>query len=138
METKVIIAAIIGLIVGSGGVYAFTKDAAKLQPTVASKPQMQQSSSAMMTALEGKQGDAFDQAFIEQMTIHHQGAIQMAEMALRSAGHTEIKQLAGDIISAQNTEIQQMQEWQVSWYGAQAPITPNDTAQPGGAVHNMQ
>lgn len=138
MDKKVIIAAITGLIVGSGGVYAYTRNADKPESTAVGQHQMQQSNNAMMAELQGKQGDAFDKAFIEQMTVHHQGAIQMAEMALRNAGHAEIKQLAGDIISAQNTEIQQMQEWQVSWYGAQAPITPNDTAQPGGAVHNMQ
>jgi uncharacterized protein (DUF305 family) len=72
--------------------------------------------SAMMTGLEGKTGDDFDKAFIEQMTIHHEGAIRMAQAALTSAKHQEIKDLAQGIITAQAKEIQQMSEWNNSWY----------------------
>ena len=33
----------------------------------------------MMQSMEGKEGDEFDRAFMESMTIHHQGAIEMAQ-----------------------------------------------------------
>lgn len=71
----------------------------------------------MMAGLSGKEGDAFDQAFIEEMIVHHQGAVAMAQAALQRAKHQEIKQLAQNIITAQTSEIAQMQGWQKDWYG---------------------
>lgn len=69
----------------------------------------------MSESLKGKVGDEFDKAFIEQMIDHHQGAIDMANLAQISAKHDEIKSLADDIVSAQTTEINMMREWQKSW-----------------------
>lgn len=71
----------------------------------------------MMNELEGLSGDEFDRAFIAEMIVHHQGAVAMAEAALKDAKRDEIKQMARDIISAQTREIGQMEEWQRSWYG---------------------
>ncbi len=70
----------------------------------------------MMTGLEGKTGDAFDKAFLSEMSVHHQGAINMATAALKNAQHQEIKDLAKNIIDAQTKEINQMQNWQAVWY----------------------
>jgi uncharacterized protein (DUF305 family) len=70
----------------------------------------------MNAALRGKTGDAFDKAFIAEMIVHHQGAIDMAQLALTSAKHAEIKNLSQAIISAQTAEIEQMKQWQKAWY----------------------
>jgi uncharacterized protein (DUF305 family) len=51
-----------------------------------------------------------DQAFAEMMTAHHQGAITMASLAQDQADHAEIKELAADIIQAQEGEIEIMKE----------------------------
>lgn len=69
----------------------------------------------MISELTGKTGDEFDEAFIDEMIDHHQGAIDMANLAKTSAKHQEIKDLANDIISAQTTEINLMQGWQKTW-----------------------
>ena len=53
-------------------------------------------------------GNTTDVAFINDMTAHHQGAIDMAKLAQSKAEHPEIKQLADDIVSAQNAEISVM------------------------------
>lgn len=71
---------------------------------------------SMNAELEGKTGDAFDQAFITEMIMHHQGAVEMAQLALTNAKHQEIKTLANAIISAQNKEIADMKAWQKAWY----------------------
>jgi len=71
----------------------------------------------MMSGLSGKTGDAFDKAFIDEMIEHHEGAVKMAEAALKNAKHQEIKDMANAIISAQTTEINQMKTWRGSWYG---------------------
>lgn len=71
----------------------------------------------MMNGLNGKTGDAFDRAFLEEMIVHHEGAVLMAQSALMNAKHQEIKDLSTGIISAQNREIAQMRGWLKSWYG---------------------
>ena len=70
----------------------------------------------MNAALVGKEGDVFDQTFLSEMIVHHQGAIDMANLALVHAKHQEIKDLARAIIKAQTTEITQMKEWQQKWF----------------------
>jgi len=62
-----------------------------------------------------------DQHFIVMMIPHHQGAIDMAELALTRAQHSEIKQLAEAIIRDQNREIEQMRTWYQAWYGTEVP-----------------
>jgi hypothetical protein len=69
----------------------------------------------MAGMLEGKSGAAFDKAFLEAMIPHHEGAVAMAEAALESAGHDELKAMARDIIESQRREIRQMQGWLASW-----------------------
>lgn len=72
----------------------------------------------MNDRLRDKRGDEFDKAFLAEMIIHHEGAVEMAELARTNASHQEIKNLAEAIITAQNKEIADMQEWQKNWYGA--------------------
>jgi uncharacterized protein (DUF305 family) len=64
-------------------------------------------------------GDDFDKAFLSEMIVHHQGAIDMATLAKQNAKHDEIKKLADDIVVAQTKEIGEMKQWQQQWgYGA--------------------
>lgn len=58
----------------------------------------------------------FDKAFLEEMIPHHQMAVMMASMLQSTSDRPEMKQLASDIIAAQNREIAQMKEWQKTWY----------------------
>ncbi len=58
----------------------------------------------------------FDKAFIDAMTPHHQSAIAMAKEAQTKAVHQEIKDLAGQIIAAQQKELDQMKAWRAQWY----------------------
>ena len=69
----------------------------------------------MNAELEGKTGDDFDKAFIEQMTMHHQSAIDMAAPGETNAQHQELKDLTKAVVAAQTKEIQQMQQWQKDW-----------------------
>lgn len=70
--------------------------------------------SADSTSLENAK--PFDKEFIEQMIPHHQMAVMMAQMLKNSTARPEMKQLADDIITAQNTEIEQMRGWYSQWY----------------------
>jgi len=70
----------------------------------------------MMYGLRGLSGDAFDKAFLSKMIVHHEGAVAMAEAALKDARHSELKSMANEIISAQTREIEQMKAWQKTWH----------------------
>lgn len=70
----------------------------------------------MMSGLEGKTGDAFDKAFIEEMIVHHQGAVDMANAVLANSKRPELIKLANEIISAQTKEIEMMEVWEEAWF----------------------
>lgn len=71
-----------------------------------------------MGPMEVPAGDApFEQRFIQAMIPHHEGAVAMAQDALQNAEHQEIKDLAREIITAQEGEITQMKTWLQEWYG---------------------
>ena len=57
----------------------------------------------------GSAGNATDAAFVNDMVPHHESAVEMAELAKTRAEHAEIRQLADDIIAAQNREIKTME-----------------------------
>ena len=69
----------------------------------------------MSEQLENKTGDDFDKAFIEMMIVHHDGAIEMAELIPDRAKHDELKKLGEAIIDAQTREINDMKKWQKDW-----------------------
>ncbi len=57
-----------------------------------------------------------DLRFIDNMTVHHQGAVDMAREALKKAKHPDLKTFAGQIIKDQTAEIHQMKTWRNAWY----------------------
>jgi uncharacterized protein (DUF305 family) len=70
----------------------------------------------MMNPQELAEEKPFDRAFIDAMIPHHQSAIEMAEVAREKSEIPEIEELAEGIISAQQTEIEQMTRWRQQWY----------------------
>jgi uncharacterized protein (DUF305 family) len=64
-----------------------------------------------------------EQHFIQMMIPHHQGAVDMANLALSKAQRPEIKKLAEAIKTDQNREIEQMKAWYKQWYGTEVPAS---------------
>lgn len=67
----------------------------------------------MMTAEEMQQlkdssGKAFDTAFMEMMIKHHEGAVEMARTEQADGAYAPAKEMAGQIITSQSAEIEQM------------------------------
>jgi len=58
----------------------------------------------------------YDLQFIDTMSMHHKGAVQMAEAALKQSTNTDLKAFAQKIITDQQKEITQMKEWRDKWY----------------------
>lgn len=87
---------------------------AKSGKTVAMSPEQRQS--MMMSGNLGSADDSFDQRFIDAMIPHHEGALTMAQDALKNTKRPEIKQLAQEIVNSQQKEIDQMKQWRQAWY----------------------
>lgn len=65
-------------------------------------------SDEQMDALAAASGTEFDQLWQEMMIAHHEGAIEMAETEQDAGRNAEAIDLAGQIISAQQAEIDEM------------------------------
>jgi len=50
------------------------------------------------------------------MIPHHEGAIAMAKDALQKSKRPEVKQLAQEIVTSQQKEVDQMKQWRKAWY----------------------
>lgn len=79
------------------------------------------------TAPAGASFNDADVQFAQMMIVHHQQAVEMADLAATRADDPEVKTLATAIKAAQQPEVDTMTEWLTSW--------KQPTAQPGG--HNM-
>jgi uncharacterized protein (DUF305 family) len=76
-------------------------------------------SGGMMSGeVAGDSNQPFDQRFLDQMIVHHQGAVMSAQMMIADSARPELRDLAQRIITAQQREIAQMQQWHNDWYGA--------------------
>jgi uncharacterized protein (DUF305 family) len=64
-------------------------------------------------------GEYSDAAFVDAMVAHHQEAVEMAELALWSAEHEEMRGLAGEIVVARKGELRALNDL--------LPETPNTT-----------
>lgn len=106
---------LIGLALGYA-FQSFAKPANYSQMSASHTMNMTDMMHSMNAALNGKKGNDFDKAFISEMIVHHQGAVQMAELALKSSERKEIRELSQAIITAQNKEIADMQNWHRSWF----------------------
>jgi uncharacterized protein (DUF305 family) len=62
----------------------------------------------MMTAVMAKDADV---AFVCGMIAHHQGAIDMAQVELRTGDNAESKKMAEKVVKEQGQEIAEMKEW---------------------------
>jgi uncharacterized protein (DUF305 family) len=65
----------------------------------------------MMNGMHVKTTGKPDKDFVLMMMPHHQGAIDMAKVELQYGTDPELRQLATDIVAAQEKEIAQMKAW---------------------------
>lgn len=71
----------------------------------------------------------YDLQFLDTMTHHHQGAVEMARLVDTRTKNPEMKKFAAQIMTDQEKEIAQMKGWREKWFdGKPAAI---NTAMPG-------
>lgn len=73
------------------------------------------SSSAEATDGETSEHNEADTQFAQMMIVHHEGALEMAELAVDQASTEEVRALGERIAAAQGPEIELMSEWLESW-----------------------
>src|SRR5215213_8066063 len=79
--------------------------------------------------MEGSQGAAmapYDLQFIDTMTAHHQGAVDMARLAETRAQHPELKQFAAGIVGDQEREIARMSQIRDKAFAEKAKAVNNN------------
>lgn len=124
-KNNIIIVAIVAVVAIAGvSIYAIGKnnDNGMMDDNMMSNHSSQQSvagtvdkNSSEYKMYSDLKGEDYDRMFLANMIAHHQGAVDMANLALTSAKHQEIKDMANNIISAQTKEISDMQSWQTTW-----------------------
>jgi uncharacterized protein (DUF305 family) len=78
---------------------------------------MDEGSSGRASKMVMKDGEYSDERFIDAMVPHHEGAVDMAEVALKNAEHEVVRQLAEDIVSAQEAEIRELKSIKQEEFG---------------------
>jgi uncharacterized protein (DUF305 family) len=74
-------------------------------------------SGGMASGMLMKDGKYSDERFIDAMVPHHEGAVEMARVAVKNAEHPEIERLAEHIISTQEAEIDELESIKREEYG---------------------
>lgn len=80
-----------------------------VEPDSAMMDMMAGETDMMMAEMEAHESP--ERAFLEQMSLHHNSAMDMAQLALFRATHSELRELAKNIIVEQAQEIAQFQAW---------------------------
>jgi uncharacterized protein (DUF305 family) len=114
MQTKPLLYGLIGFFIG-GFIVSIAATTFEKSQTDKSNKNAGISMDEMTAGLKNKTGDQYDEAFIANMIIHHEGAVEMAQLSANNAKHDEIKKLSEDIISAQQKEISEMKQWLTDW-----------------------
>ncbi len=68
-----------------------------------------------MDKLKAAKDAQFDEMFLQMMIVHHQQAVNMANLLPAMTQRPELLKLGQDIIKAQTAEIEQMKGWQKAW-----------------------
>ena len=75
----------------------------------------------------------FDLQFVDQMTMHHEGAIMSSEHMISDSKRPELRELAENIEESQSEQIDRMQEWRDEWY----PDAEQTSGMPAGMMDEM-
>ena len=63
-----------------------------------------------MSALEDAQGAGAAQLYLEQMTVHHEGAVEMAQEQIEQGQNPQAVELARQVVADQEAEIAEMEQ----------------------------
>jgi uncharacterized protein (DUF305 family) len=114
MKRSLLVVAFVALLLSGGSVLAEDMKGMSTTMKPAATPAdkaFAASMKTMMTSMNVKPTGQPDKDFALMMIPHHQGAIDMAKVELQYGTDPELRQLATDIVAAQEKEIAQMKTW---------------------------
>ena len=124
------------VVIAAGAAYTITRDSST-HGTMRSAGGMEGMDHSGGMALE-TDGKPYDQAFIDNMVPHHEGAVEMARIELAKGEREDVKKLAARIVSTQNNEIARMQAWRDEWYGDSATPAEMPMSMPGMDIDSVR
>jgi uncharacterized protein (DUF305 family) len=89
------------------------------------EPELDRKSERLLETLEELEGDAFEQAFLRAMSLHHGEALVMASDGLLEGWHTELIDFLREMVATQADEIALMRGWLLEWHEINE-VTPRD------------
>lgn len=119
---RVVTALFVVLLTGCGGERADVTPDKKSDPSAPSQPAAAASAD-------------YDLAFIDAMREHHEGAVEIARVALEKSTDAKIKELATKMVADQQKEIAQLSTWRDQWFSGASPADVAKVA--GSASMNM-
>jgi uncharacterized protein (DUF305 family) len=69
------------------------------------------SEASMHGKMAAATGATVDEAYVAKMIAHHEGAVEMAEVALAQSKDPEIRRMAQAVVDTQTREIAEMRAW---------------------------
>ncbi len=64
----------------------------------------------------GERDVPYDLRFLNEMIMHHQGAVMSSQMMIADSKRPEMRELAQSIARSQSLQIEQMRQWRGEWY----------------------
>lgn len=124
------------VLIAVGGAVALTRDDST-HGSMASTDGMDGMDHSGGMALETN-GQPYDQAFIDNMVPHHEGAVEMARIELAKGTRADVKKLAARVVAAQNAEIERMKAWRNEWFGDSSTPAEMPMSMPGMDVEAVR
>lgn len=121
--TAVLVAGVVavGVLGGGAATYAATS-ATESYPDAAATSETGGTMDGRSSGMGSFTDDApFDAQFLDQMLVHHQGAIMSTQMMIADSDRPELRSLAQDIVTNQRAQREQMSTWRQRWYPNLAP-----------------
>ena len=110
----------------AGGIGALAHEEARCDASTTSSP---------FIGLAGPDAP-YDLRFIDEMIMHHRGAIVSSEMMIADSEHPELRNLAQRIQKSQQQQIDQMLDWRAEWY-PDAPTPAMSMEKGSGSMGSM-
>ncbi|MGS0685436.1 DUF305 domain-containing protein [Nakamurella sp. GG22] len=121
---------------GTSASNASTASSAAAQSNGTSSTAMMSTSSSSSSGISSEH-NAADLTFAQSMIVHHQGAIEMSDLAATRASSEQVRELAARIKAAQGPEIERMQAWLAAWGAAMTTSSASSSSddEMGGMDH---
>ena len=113
MSRKKLLATTLGALLAAASLAGCAES--ETEPTTTARATPAATAPATTDAQVSQEHNDADTTFAQMMIVHHEGAIEMADLATDKAENPDVVQLAERIAQAQGPEIEKMTAWLEAW-----------------------